>query len=141
MPDFTRGTPPPILYIPRPSTWLFWHDFIDPGMTVLDLACGEGRHALLAAQWGATVTAVDRDDAKLDTGREAASRLGVTVEFQSVDLEGEWPEFGTFDVVLMFNFLDRQRMPSASRGRARRTADHGDLSRVAAGPRLGAEAG
>ena len=79
-------------------------------MTVLDLACGEGRHALKAAQWGATVTAVDQDDTKLEIGREAAERLGVTVDFQSVDLAGEWPEFGTFDMVLMFNYLDRPRV-------------------------------
>ncbi len=111
MPDFTRGAPPPVLYLPRPSTWLLWHDYLfRPGMTVLDLACGEGRHALKAAQWGATVTAVDQDDTKLETGREAAERLGVTVDFQSVDLAGEWPEFGTYDVVLLFNYLDRPRM-------------------------------
>ncbi len=111
MPDLTRGAPPPVLYIPRPSPWLTWHDYLfRPGMTVLDLACGEGRHALRAAQWGATVTAVDCDETKLDTGREAASRLGVAVEFRSVDLEGEWPDFGSFDVVMLFNYLDRSRM-------------------------------
>lgn len=79
-------------------------------MTVLDLACGEGRHALKAAQWGATVTAVDCEETKLETGREAASRLGVTVDFRSADLEGVWPEFGSFDVVMLFNYLDRDRM-------------------------------
>jgi len=79
-------------------------------MTVLDLACGEGRHALRAAQWGATVTAVDADETKLETGREAAARLGLTVDFRSVDLEGAWPAFGRFDVVMLFNYLDRDRM-------------------------------
>ncbi|MEO8138735.1 MAG: class I SAM-dependent methyltransferase [Gemmatimonadota bacterium] len=78
-------------------------------MTVLDLACGEGRHALKAAQWGATVTALDHDDTKLETGREAAERLGVTVDFQSVDLTGEWPDLGEFDMVMIFNYLDRSR--------------------------------
>lgn len=112
MPDLTRGAPAPVLYLPRPSTWLMWHDYLfQPGMTVLDLACGEGRHALKAAQWGATVTAVDADDTKLETGREAASRLGVSVDFRCVDLTGSWPEFGAFDVVMLFNYLDRDRMP------------------------------
>ncbi len=111
MPDLTRGAPPPVLYLPRPSPWLTWHDYLfRPGMTVLDLACGEGRHALKAAQWGATVTAVDCEETKLETGREAASRLGVTVDFRSADLEGVWPEFGSFDVVMLFNYLDRDRM-------------------------------
>ena len=111
MPDLSRGAPPPVLYLPRPSTWLVWHDYLfRPGMRVLDLACGEGRHALKAAQWGATVTALDHDDVKLETGREAADRLGVQVDFQAVDLTGEWPALGRFEVVLLFNYLDRERM-------------------------------
>ncbi|HXG44129.1 MAG TPA: class I SAM-dependent methyltransferase [Gemmatimonadales bacterium] len=112
MPDLTRGSPPPILYLPRPSTWLTWHDYLfKPGMRVLDLACGEGRHALTVAQRGAVVTAVDCDESRLETGREAAGRLGVEVNWQCVDLTGEWPDFGVFDAVLVFNYLDRARMP------------------------------
>lgn len=84
-------------------------------MRVLDLACGEGRHALKAAQWGATVVAVDQDDTKLETGREAAARLGVSVDFRCADLEGEWPEFGVFDAVMVFNYLDRARMPDVKK--------------------------
>jgi hypothetical protein len=43
------------------------------------------------------------------------------VEWRVVDLEGPWPEHGRFDAVLMFNYLDRARMPEirdlvASRG-------------------------
>lgn len=116
MPDLTRGAPPPVLYLPRPSTWLTWHDYlIRPGMRVLDLACGEGRHALKAAQWGASVVALDDDDTKLETGREAASRLGVEVDFRSVDLTGEWPDLEDFEVVLLFNYLDRARMADVQR--------------------------
>ncbi len=116
MPDLSPGAPPPVLYLPRPSTWLVWHDYlIRPGQRVLDLACGEGRHALKAAQWGASVTALDRDDAKLELGREAAGRLGVEVDFQTVDLTGEWPDLGSFEVVLLFNYLDRDRMEDVKR--------------------------
>jgi SAM-dependent methyltransferase len=111
MPDLTRGAPPPVLYLPRPSAWLLWHDYLfGPGKRVLDIACGEGRHALKAAQWGGTVTGIDHDDSKLDTAREAASRLGVTVDWRMVDLEGEWPQLGSFDAVMVFNYLDRGRM-------------------------------
>jgi SAM-dependent methyltransferase len=111
MPDLTRGTSPPVLYLPRPSTWLTWHDYLfPPGVRVLDLACGEGRHALRAAQWGAKVVALDNDEAKLETGREAAGRLGIEVDFRLADLTGEWPSLGTFDVVLVFNYLDRARI-------------------------------
>jgi tellurite methyltransferase len=79
-------------------------------MRVLDLACGEGRHALWAAQWGASVMAVDHDEVKIETAREAAARLGVEVDFRVVDLTGEWSGFSEFDVVLLFNYLDRGRM-------------------------------
>jgi SAM-dependent methyltransferase len=84
-------------------------------MRVLDLACGEGRHALKAAQWGASVVALDDDDTKLETGREAASRLGVEVDFRTVDLTGEWPDLEDFEVVLLFNYLDRARMADVQR--------------------------
>ncbi len=77
---------------------------------MLDLACGEGRHGLRVAQWKAVVTALDRDDEKLETGREAADRLGVDIDFRCVDLEGVWPDLGAFDAVLVFNYLDRTRM-------------------------------
>ena len=112
MPEMSRSSPAPVLYLPRPSSWLLWHDYlVRPGMRVLDVACGEGRHSLRCAQWGARVTALDRDEAKLELGREAAARLGVSVDWRSVDLEGEWPELGVFEVVLVFNYLDRARMP------------------------------
>lgn len=80
-------------------------------MTVLDLACGQGRHALAAAALGARVTAVDRDEAKLAVARELAEDSGSTIEWRIADLEAEWPEFGRFDAVLVFNYLDRARMP------------------------------
>ncbi|MGH7704188.1 MAG: class I SAM-dependent methyltransferase [Gemmatimonadales bacterium] len=100
-----------MLYLPRPSVWLFWHDhLLRPGSRVLDVACGEGRHALTAAQRGAEVTALDRDSAQLDIGREAASRLDVKVDWRQVDLTEPWPELGGFDLVLVFNYLDRPRM-------------------------------
>jgi 2-polyprenyl-3-methyl-5-hydroxy-6-metoxy-1,4-benzoquinol methylase len=100
-----------VLYVPRPSTWLTWHDYLfRPGKTVLDLACGTGRHALKVAQWGAEVVAVDHDEAKIEAARDAANRLGVEVDFRVVDLTGEWPAFGEFDIVLVFNYLDRGRI-------------------------------
>jgi 2-polyprenyl-3-methyl-5-hydroxy-6-metoxy-1,4-benzoquinol methylase len=85
--------------------------FIRPGARVLDLACGEGRHALAAAALGAHVLGVDRDSDKLATARDTAAVRGLNAEFRCVDLEGPWPDFGVFDVVLVFNYLDRARMP------------------------------
>ena len=80
-------------------------------MRVLDLACGEGRHSLPAAMLGAEVVAVDRDETRLATARELAAERGLSVDWRVVDLEGPWPELGAFDAVLVFNYLDRARMP------------------------------
>lgn len=96
----------------RPSYWFTWHaGWIKPGARVLDLACGRGRHALAAAALGATVVAVDRDPAKLAAGREEAARRSLAIEWVQADLERPWPDFGPFDAVLQFNYLDRARMP------------------------------
>jgi SAM-dependent methyltransferase len=77
---------------------------------VLDLACGEGRHTLAAGQLGAEVVAVDRDETRMATARELAAAHDLAVDWRVVDLEGPWPEFGDFDAVLVFNYLDRARM-------------------------------
>ncbi len=84
------------------------------GTRVLDLACGAGRHALAAAQLGAQVVAVDRDPAKIREGRDAAKGFGLSVEWVEADLERTWPHLGQFDVVLLFNYLDRPRMPQVT---------------------------
>lgn len=95
----------------RPSDWFTWHaDRIAPGCRVLDLACGAGRHSLAAAALGATVLAVDKDPARLAEARRQAQRQGARITWLELDLEQPWPEFGCFDAVLLFNYLDRTRM-------------------------------
>lgn len=102
----------PVSRAPRPSTWFFWHAHeIRPGARVLDLACGEGRHSLAAAALGAQVVAVDRDAAKLAAARDRAAAARLSIDWRQLDLEGEWPELGTFDAVMVFNYLDRASMP------------------------------
>lgn len=109
-----RTTPAPVApQLPRPSTWFTWHGHvIGSGARVLDLACGEGRHSLAAAALGARVVAVDRDESRIAAGRELAAEHGLEVDWRVVDLEGSWPDFGSFDAVLLFNYLDRVRMPA-----------------------------
>ena len=103
---------PPVSRSTRPSTWFLWHGHrVGPGQRVLDLACGEGRHALAAAARGARVTAIDKDEARLAAGRERAEAQGLSIEWTAADLEEPWPQLGGFDAVLMFNYLDRARMP------------------------------
>jgi 2-polyprenyl-3-methyl-5-hydroxy-6-metoxy-1,4-benzoquinol methylase len=97
-----------------PSTWFTWHDhLVLPGMRVLDLACGDGRHSLAAAARGAEVTAWDHDAAALEVGRALAAARDLRINWQVVDLEAEWPAVPPFDAILVFNYLDRKRIPLA----------------------------
>jgi tellurite methyltransferase len=79
-------------------------------MRVLDVAGGEGRHAIAAAARGADVLLVDHDRAALEAATTAARALGVTIRTRVIDLEQPWADLGVFDAILMFNYLDRSRM-------------------------------
>jgi SAM-dependent methyltransferase len=60
-----------------------------PGMRVLDLGCGIGDIAMLAARMvepGGEVVAIDRDPAMLETARERADREGPPVRFVEGDV-------------------------------------------------------
>lgn len=80
-------------------------------MRVLDLACGDGRHSLAAAARGARVLGIDRDADRIAAARDAASQRGLEITWKVIDLTGPWPDLGRFDAVLVFNYLDRERMP------------------------------
>lgn len=82
-------------------------DFLTPlpkGRSVLDLACGGGRHTRLALELGHQVTAVDIDVSGL---RDLGGQTGLNV--LEADLEGaSWPfEAECFDVVIVANYLWR----------------------------------
>ena len=92
-----------------PSEWVLrWAHLILPGTRVLDLACGQGRHARLLASRGALVTALDRDEATLKPLGEV---WGVSVLRADVET-GPWP-FGpeTFDAIIVTNYLHRALFP------------------------------
>jgi SAM-dependent methyltransferase len=59
---------------------------LEPGMEVLDLACGHGRHANRLAQRGCAVTGLDATLLYLDRARADAAELGVAVEYQQGDI-------------------------------------------------------
>ncbi len=78
------------------------------GCTVLDVACGGGRHARYFASRGHRVEAVDRDGAAL-SGLAGVDRV-VT---KCADIEsGPWPYTGrTFGVIVVTNYLYRPLFP------------------------------
>lgn len=82
---------------------------IAEGGSVLDVACGHGRHSLLLAKRGYQVAAVDRDAAVLaEISAEAPA-----IATRQADLEGgPWPYYGrTFDGVVVTNYLFRPLLP------------------------------
>lgn len=91
-----------------PSAWVCrFARLIAAGGTVLDLACGQGRHARHLAGLGYRVEAVDRDSAAL------AALAGVAgIATRCADVEGSpWPyDAGRFDGIVVTNYLYRPLM-------------------------------
>ncbi len=86
-----------------PSSWVRrWTHLIPDGGTVLDVACGHGRHLRWLAEQGHRVTGVDRSPEAI----AAVAPLGRAV---LADIEnGPWPLTGeTFDAVVVTNYLWR----------------------------------
>lgn len=66
---------------------------------VLDLACGPGRHAIVLAEKGYRVTAVDRSGFLLEIARKKAKESGVEVEWIHKDMR-EFCRPDAFDLVI-----------------------------------------
>lgn len=91
----------------EPSPWIRrWSHLVVPGASLLDLACGQGRHVRWFAALQARVTAVDRD-------AQAIGRLAGLAETLVADLEhGPWPFVGRqFDAIVVTNYLWRPLLP------------------------------
>ena len=87
----------------EPSEWVIrWSHLVPPGATLLDLACGSGRHSRWFAARGARVTGVDRDE-------QAVAAANAVGEGLLADLENApWPLPGRrFDAVIVTNYLHR----------------------------------
>ena len=66
---------------------------LEPGVEVLDLACGHGRIANRLAQRGARVTGLDATPLFLEHARQDASERGVEVDYVCGDMRSlPWPE-------------------------------------------------
>jgi SAM-dependent methyltransferase len=88
-----------------PSPWVTrYADSVRAGGSVLDLACGRGRHAVYFASLAHPVTAVDKNTAAISE----ISNPG-KIEIIETDLEqGAWPLPGRyFDAIVVSNYLYR----------------------------------
>jgi SAM-dependent methyltransferase len=98
----------------EPSPWIVrWSHLLQPGCSVLDVACGSGRHLKWFSDRGHRVHGVDRDTA-------AATLSGVPAQLTQADIEGSpWPvNVGRlpqqFGAVVVTNYLWRDLNPIIS---------------------------
>ena len=104
----TPATAPSALSaLSAPSEWVqrFAH-LLPAGAQVLDVACGNGRHASFLAALGHHVTGIDRNP-------QALAQLPASVRAIEADIEnGPWPLPGQqFDAVVVTNYLWRPLWP------------------------------
>lgn len=91
-----------------PSPWIVrWVHLIKPNGSVLDLACGSGRHLHWLAAQGFVITGVDRN-------AQALAKSTGLAELIEADIEaGPWPLAGRrFDAVIVTNYLWRALLPT-----------------------------
>ncbi|MES2610532.1 MAG: class I SAM-dependent methyltransferase [Pseudomonadota bacterium] len=92
----------------KPSDWVRrWSPLIAPASTVLDVACGAGRHLRWLHGQGHTVVGVDRS-------LEAIAANAPLGEMLCADIEnGPWPLTGRqFGAVVVTNYLWRPLFPT-----------------------------
>jgi len=117
--DYSEGEP----FGPfGPSAWLVLNaDLLPAAARTLDLACGNGRNALLLAGAGFPVRAVDRDSQKIERLRQTARLLEIPLQAEVLDLETGEGDLGreAFDLILGMHYLHRPLFPSLLRSLAR----------------------
>ena len=94
-----------------PSPWVRrWAHLVKPAGTVLDVACGHGRHSRLFHDRGHLLTLIDKAQAAMDSIDLSPERCEKVV----ADIEnGPWPFSGRqFDTVIVTNYLWRPLIPT-----------------------------
>ena len=88
--------------LPRPTVH-------SDALRAIDVACGNGRHALWLAAAGLATEAVDRDADAIARLREEALRRGLEMDARVEDLERPGASLGheRYDVIVVFRYLHR----------------------------------
>lgn len=74
---------------------------LTPGLDILDLCCGDGRHSIELARRGHRVTGLDLSDELLERARERSRTLGLPIEFVRSDMR-DIPYCEAFDLLVSF---------------------------------------
>ncbi|MDC1123024.1 class I SAM-dependent methyltransferase [Nitrospinaceae bacterium] len=95
-----------------PSDWLKTHTGLLSGKgKALDIAAGEGRNSIFAASLGYEVVSMDISEVALSKARTLASKNNVKITTLSADLDNNSLPENEYDLVLCFNFLERNLFP------------------------------
>lgn len=100
----------------KPSTLLLEHLHLLPKGKVLDVAMGKGRNALSLVEHGFEVEGVDIDETAVRICKEEASKRELKIKAQVADLTDYHISPNTYDVILCFNFLQRDLIPQMKTG-------------------------
>jgi len=100
----------------EPNPFLKKHIHLLTKGRALDIAAGEGRNAILLAQHGFEVDAVDISSMGLKKTRKLAREKGVKINTFLVDLDQYSIEKERYDLIANFYFLKRRLIPRIKKG-------------------------
>jgi SAM-dependent methyltransferase len=81
-----------------------------PGGRLLDVGCGEGRHAIVASRMGFKVMGIDYERLALNRARRFAEARGaIEIVFRRANILCLPPSYSGFDIVLDYGCLHHQR--------------------------------
>src|SRR3954468_3848777 len=80
---------------------------------VLDLGCGNGRHAVYFAREGFRASGIDVSEHAIEWAKDWAQREGLDIDFRVAAIEELPYDDATFDAVVSHGVLDHVRMKTA----------------------------
>ena len=98
-----------------PDAWLIEQVSGLKSGRALEFACGLGHNAIWLAQQGWHVDAVDISAVGLAHAEKLAQASGAIVNWIAADLDEFTPDADTYDLAVVFRFLDRARLPALLR--------------------------
>jgi tellurite methyltransferase len=81
------------------------------GAKAIDIACGLGDNSIWLARNGWKVDGIDISATGLDLAKQSATKIGTVVNWLEADLDDWRPELGSYELAIVFRFLDRETVP------------------------------
>jgi cyclopropane fatty-acyl-phospholipid synthase-like methyltransferase len=91
---------------PDPRFMEFYKEFLSPGMAVLDMGCGSGRHALFLAENNIKVYGIDFSKKALEILEQEANKRGLNVDLKHSDMKDMPYSSAYFDGIVCTNVLN-----------------------------------